>query len=243
MGDLWSDVSGAGPAVVLLHEGVVDSRIWNRVVPLLAEQHQVIRYDQRGFGRSPMPDGPYSLVDDLVSVLDRAGAERAALVGASRGGHIALTAAVERPERVAALVLVGSPRPGDPLTPDWTAEQIARWEAADAANDWAAMAELDIEMWAPLGVDDELRAMFVENAEGSNTEHANTDEPPVGRLGKISPTLVVIGGRDVPAINESGRGLARDIAGARLAVIDEADHMVPWRAPEELSHLIIDFLG
>jgi pimeloyl-ACP methyl ester carboxylesterase len=67
----------------------------------------------------------------------------------------------------------------------------------------------------------------------------------VGRLGKISvPTLVVIGGRrDVPAINEAGRRLARDIGGARLAVIDEADHMVPWRAPEELSHLISDFLG
>jgi 3-oxoadipate enol-lactonase len=241
---LWYDVSGDGPAVVLLHEGVVDSRIWNRVVPLLADRHRVIRYDQRGFGRSPMPSAPYSLVNDLVSVLDETGVERAALVGASRGGHIALTAAVERPERVAALVLVGSARPGDPLKPVWTAEQIARWEAAEAANDWAAMAELDMEMWAPLGVDDELRAMFVENAEGSNTEHATTDEPPVGRLGKISvPTLVAIGGRDVAAINEAGRRLARDIAGARLAVIDEADHMGPWRAPEELSHLIIDFLG
>jgi 3-oxoadipate enol-lactonase len=241
---LWYDVTGDGPAVVLLHEGVVDSRIWNRVVPLLADRHRVIRYDQRGFGRSPMPSAPYSLVDDLVSVLDETGVERAALVGASRGGHIALTAAVERPERVAALVLIGSPRPGDPLEPEWTAEQIARWEAAEAANDGAAMAELDMEMWAPLGVDDELRAMFVENAEGSNTEHATTDEPPVGRLGKISvPTLVVIGGRDVPAINEAGRRLPRDIPGARLAVIDEADHMVPWRAPEELSHLIIDLLG
>ncbi len=65
----------------------------------------------------------------------------------------------------------------------------------------------------------------------------------MGRLGKISvPTLVVIGRRDVP-INEAGRRLARDIAGARLAVVDEADHMVPWRAPEELSHLILDFLA
>jgi 3-oxoadipate enol-lactonase len=191
-----------------------------------------------------MPDGPYSLVDDLVSVLDRAGAERAAVVGASRGGHIALTAAVERPERVEALVLVGSPRPGDPLEVAWTPEQIARWEAADVANDWPAMAELDIEAWAPLGVDSELRAMFVENAEGSNTEHATTDERPVGRLAEIPvPTLVVIGGRDVTAVNEAGTRLASDIPAARLAVIDEADHMVPWRAPEELAHLILDFLG
>ena len=100
MTDLWYDETGDGPPVVLLHEGVVDSRIWEPVVPLLADRHRVIRYDQRGFGRSPMPDGPYSLVDDLVSVLDAAGVERAALAGASRGGNIALTAAVEHPERV-----------------------------------------------------------------------------------------------------------------------------------------------
>jgi 3-oxoadipate enol-lactonase len=242
--DLWVDVSGDGPAVVLLHEGVVDSRIWDRVAPLLADRHRVIRYDQRGFGRSPMPAAPYSLVGDLVSVLDEAGVERAALVGASRGGHIALTAAVDRPERVTALVLVGCPRPGDPLELDWTAEQIARWEAADAANDWEAMAELDIEMWAPLGADDRLRTMFVENAQGSNAEHETTDDSPVGGLGEIAvPTLVVIGGRDVLTLNGAGKRLARDIPGARLAVIEEADHMIPWRAPEELSHLIIDFLA
>ena len=90
MTDLWYDETGEGPPLVLLHEGVVDSRIWEPVVPLLAERHRVIRYDQRGFGRSPRPDGPYSLVEDLVAVLDAAGLERAALAGASRGGNIAL---------------------------------------------------------------------------------------------------------------------------------------------------------
>ena len=64
MTDLWYDETGEGPPLVLLHEGIVDSRIWERVLPLLAERHRVIRYDQRGFGRSPRPDGPYSLVDD-----------------------------------------------------------------------------------------------------------------------------------------------------------------------------------
>jgi 3-oxoadipate enol-lactonase len=241
--ELWYDETGEGAPVVLLHEGVVDSRIWGPVVPLLAEQHRVVRYDQRGFGRSPMPDGPYSVVDDLVSVLDAADIDRAALVGASRGGNIALTAALERPERVAALALLGSGLPGHELEVDWTPDQIARWEAAEEADDYEAMAELDIEAWAPMGADDELRAMFVENAVGSNSEHATTDQPAAGRLSGIAaPTLVVTGGRDVRAINEIGELLAREIPQARLAVIEEADHMIPWRAPEELSHLLIDFL-
>jgi 3-oxoadipate enol-lactonase len=241
--DLWYDETGQGEPLVLLHEGVVDSRIWAPVVPLLAERHRVIRYDQRGFGRSPMPDGPYSLVDDLFSVLDAAGVERSALVGASRGGGIALTAAVERPERVSALVFLGSGLPGHPLNVDWTPDQIARWEQADEADDWNAMAELDMEAWAPMGADEELRAMFVENAEGSNSEHWTTDEPVAERVGGIrAPTLVITGGRDVPAINEVGGLLARRIPGAEQAVIEEADHMIPWRAPKELSHLILGFI-
>ena len=244
MTDLWYDVSGEGPPLVLLHQGVVDSRIWEPVVPLLGRQHRVIRYDQRGFGRSPMPDGPYSLVDDLLGVLDAADGERAALVGASRGGAIALTAAVERPERVSALVLLGSGLPGARLEVGWTEDQIARWEQAEADDDWSAMAELDMEAWAPMGADPELRAMFVENAVGSNGEHATTDEPVAERVGGIAaPTLVVTGRRDVRGINEIGDRLARDIPGAESTVIEDADHMIPWRTPEELSHQILDFLS
>ena len=244
MTDLWYDESGSGPPLVLLHQGVVDSRIWEPVVPILAERHRVIRYDQRGFGRSPMPEGPYSVADDLVSVLDATAVDRAALVGASRGGGIALTAAVEQPDRVAALVLLGSGLPGHRLEVDWTPEQIARWEAADAADDWETMAELDMEAWAPMGADDELRTMLVENAVGSNSEHSTTDEPVADRVAAITaPTLVITGGRDVPAINEIGGVLARTIPEARHAVIEEADHMIPWRAAEELSHLVLDFLA
>ncbi|HEY8193116.1 MAG TPA: alpha/beta fold hydrolase [Gaiellaceae bacterium] len=244
MTELWYDETGEGPPVVLLHEGVVDSRIWDPVVPLLAGRHRVIRYDQRGFGRSPLPGGPYSLVGDLISVLDAAGVDRAALVGCSRGGGIALTAAVERPERVSALVLAGSALPGHRLEVNWTDEQIARWEAADAVDDFDAMAELDMEVWAPMGADPQLRAMFVENAVGSNSEETTTDEPVADRIRSIAaPTLVITGSRDVPAINDVGALLAREIPGARRAVIEEADHMIPWRTPEELSHLILEFLS
>jgi pimeloyl-ACP methyl ester carboxylesterase len=241
--DLWYDETGEGSPVVLLHEGVVDSRIWEPVVPLLAERHRVVRYDQRGFGRSPLQDGPYSVVDDLVGVLDGAGIADASLVGCSRGGNIAMATALERPERVSHLILVGSGLPGHEWSVDWTPEQIARWEAAEAADDYEAMAELDMEVWAPMGADDDLRAMFVDNAVGSNSEHATTDEPVAHRVSGIrAPTLVITCGRDVSAINEIGALLASEIPGARAAVIEEADHMVPWRTPEELSHLISDFL-
>lgn len=244
MTDLWYDVSGSGRPAVLLHESVVDSRIWGRFLPHVQDRLQLIRYDQRGYGRSPLWDGPYSPVEDLVSVLDAAGVERAALVGTSAGGRIAIQAALEYPERVSALVLAVSGLAGHPVRIEGTPEQEARWEAADAAGDVAELTELDMEIWAPMGVDDELRAMFVENAETSNAKDPALEDPSAGRLGEIAvPTLVVTAARDVPPITELGELLAREIPGARLAVIDEADHMIQWRAPEELAHLVLDFLA
>jgi 3-oxoadipate enol-lactonase len=243
--DLWYEDSGSGPPVVLLHEGVVDSRIWDPFLPYVDGRLRTIRYDQRGYGRSPMWTGPYSPVDDLVSVLDAAGVERAALVGTSRGGRIAIQAALEEPARVSALVPVVSGLAGNPLNIEVSPELEARWDAAEERGDLTELAAIDMEIWAPMGVDDELRAMFVENVEASNADDPAEETSSAGRLGEIAvPTLVITAGRDVPAINELGEEvLAREIPGARLAVIDEADHMIQWRAPQELAQLVLDFLG
>ena len=244
MTDLWYEDSGSGLPAVLLHEGVVDSRIWGPFLPYVEGRLRTIRYDQRGYGRSPMWTGPYSAVDDLVSVLDAANVEQAALVGTSRGGRISIQAALGRPDRVSALVLVASGLAGRPLDIDVTPEQEARWDAAEERGDLAELAAIDMEIWAPMGVDDELRAMFVENAEASNADDPDNAAPSADRLGEIGvPTLVVTGGRDVAAINELGGLLAREIPGARSAVIQEADHMVQWRAPEELARLVLEFLA
>ena len=243
---LWYERSGSGDPVVLLHAGVVDARIWAPVVPLLAPRFDVVAYDQRAYGRSSSWDGPYSLADDLFGVMDEVGFASAALVGLSRGGRVALDAVLERPERVTRLALVASALPGYEPSWDVTDDLERRWEAAEASGDFAALAEIDLELWAPLGADAELRAMFHENAEASNgADPAVEPEPPAAeRLGEIDvPALVVTGDRDVPAMNEIGDVLERGIGGAQRVVIAEADHMVPWRRPQELADVLAAFLG
>ena len=242
---LWYDRTGSGDPVVLIHEGVVDSRSWAPVVPALAEQFEVVTYDQRAYGRSDGWHGPYSLVDDLAGVLDELGIARAALVGASRGGRIALDTALTRPDRVTKLALVASGLAGRPLNVEVTPEQEARWDAAEADGDLATLAEIDLEVWAPLGADEELRRLFHENVEASNADDpAVPVEPPAAtRLAEIHiPTLVVTGDHDVPGINEIGDVLEREIEGAQRVVIPKADHMIAWRAPEKLAAALITFL-
>jgi pimeloyl-ACP methyl ester carboxylesterase len=83
-----------------------DRRIWGDQVRAFAKHYQVVRYDLRGWGRSPRRMGVYRHAEDLAGLLDSLGIERAALVGFREGGEIALDLALERPELVAALVLV-----------------------------------------------------------------------------------------------------------------------------------------
>jgi 3-oxoadipate enol-lactonase len=147
MTDLWYHVEGSGPPLVLLHESVVDSRIWSRFLPFVTDRLTTIAYDQRGYGRSPAWDGAYSAADDLVSVLDAAGVERGALLGTSRGGRIAIQAALAHPERVSALILAVSGLAGRPVNIDITPEQEARWDEAEVRGDLAELVEIDLEIW------------------------------------------------------------------------------------------------
>src|ERR1700733_15851699 len=89
-GTVWADDSGgAPPPLVLLHPGVGDSRIWDPVLPALAAKYRVIRYDARGFGQSPAPTVKFSLLADLLTVLEHYDIGRAGVVGFSQGDRAA----------------------------------------------------------------------------------------------------------------------------------------------------------
>ena len=105
---LYYEIAGKGPAVVLIHGGLVDSRLWNGQFEKFARHFKVIRYDLRGFGRSDFSYGPYSHVADLHSLLTYLKIESASLVGLSLGGIIAADFAIEHPEMVEKLVLTSS---------------------------------------------------------------------------------------------------------------------------------------
>jgi pimeloyl-ACP methyl ester carboxylesterase len=255
---LYYEVAGSGPALVFIHAGIADCRMWDAQFAAFVASHRVVRYDQRGYGRSSMPAGDYSLRDDLYGLLRALGIERATLVGTSMGGGVALDCALDHPEFVAGLVLVasglGGSLPSDFLRGRWQAigEAYER-DGVDAAN------ELELQLWidgpgrTPEQTDPALRALVREMNRAVLEREAENDElgqpqrldpPAIGRLGEIAaPTLVIAGDNDVPDIIANAERLAGGIAGARKVVLPDVSHLPPLERPDEFNRLLRDFLA
>jgi pimeloyl-ACP methyl ester carboxylesterase len=244
---LWYDEAGSGPAVLLLHGGLGDSGLWEPEVLLLAERFRTIRTDLRFFGRSTGPAAPWSWQDDAIGVLDELGIERAAVVGLSLGGKLALDIALEHPDRLWAVAGV-APGLGGHQTGAYSEAQEERYEAAEAAGDLGGAMEIDLEVWAPLGADDRIRQLWQETPEANGVPPGLEPLQPAGapakeRLGELAvPVLVVTVTNDPAGMREIGPLVAEAAPDARHVEL-ESDHYVTLREPELLSRTLIDFLS
>jgi pimeloyl-ACP methyl ester carboxylesterase len=252
---LFAQADGDGPPIVLLHAGIVDSRVWEPFVPLLTvEGFRVIWYDARGYGRSATDDVAFNNVDDLLAVLDAFDVRAACLVGNSRGGMIAFDTAVTHPERVAGVVLLGAHISGfDPAVPEHEAAVDAQLEALEHAGDLEALVEFELQVWGggvgqppdrlPAGLRDFLRPL-VEGAEDPRRVRGDAQpiEPPAAdRLTAATmPVLVVAGDLDFSYVEATGRHLAATLPDATAVVVPGVAHMIAVEAPDETAALIVE---
>ena len=208
-GKISFDEGGAGPPIVLLHEGIADRRMWDREFPRLARDHRVVRYDLRGYGGSPPATSEYSPVRDLVALLDHLAVRRPTIVGPSMGGKIAIDTTLAFPDKVGALLLIAPGYSG--MDYDHVPGGKATFERDEtlskgAADAWAAghldeATELLRQLWASAltGVELELfRTMVRENAkeifeEPSGRFEKREGAPAAGRLNEIHvPTRILV---------------------------------------------------
>ncbi|WP_395358859.1 alpha/beta fold hydrolase [Streptomyces sp. YH02] len=244
-GEVWADDAGGdGLPLVLLHPGVGDSSVWDPLLPALVAGRRVIRYDVRGYGRSPAPTAEYSPVRDLAEVLDHFEIERAVLVGSSMGGATSVDFALEAPERVAGLALLVPGVSGyDGLA---TGEFFERLETLATAGDMDTIVRLALRAWARAGggtpESDPVAAALcraVLPAWFSNIGHQLTGPPAFDRLGEISaPTLLALGELDRPEVVRCNEEMAERIPGCRLVRLPASDHYPTLREPERVVRLI-----
>jgi len=254
---VWHDVRGEGPPVVLLHAGVSDSRLWEPQLDSFAQSHTVLRVDLPGFGNSPLETNPVSFRGAVRDAMDAEGIDRAALVGVSLGGNTALELALESPERVTALVLVGAGLPDHEWSEEVTSFFAAEEEALERGDHDAAV-DANLRTWLAgprrslEDIDPALRELvgemqkqaFRQQKGHEDVRMLRLDPPESERLAEVKvPTLVVTGDEDVADIHLIADRLAAGIPGAERATIADAAHLPSLERPEEFDRIVLDFLA
>jgi 2-hydroxy-6-oxonona-2,4-dienedioate hydrolase len=252
---VYYEVAGEGEPLVLVHAGIADSRMWDDQLDDFAGYYRVIRYDMRGFGRTEMVEGPFSHHEDLRGLLDFLALDRVHLVGCSMGGGTVLDFALEYPERVGNLVLVGPAVGG--FDPDFGPPK--EWDelvAADEAGDLGLISELEVRMWVvgpgrspedvEVSVRDLVREMNLIALQNEATELGEEwePEPPAAdRLPDIqAPTLLVIGDEDQPRIFAAADLLEKELPNVRKVIMHGTAHVPNMEHPEEFDRIVLDFL-
>ena len=245
-GRIYWEMAGAGEPLVFIHGFTLDTRMWDEQWDVFAEKYRVVRYDCRGFGRSSMPDGPFSHQDDLRGLMDHLGFGTFHLVGLSMGGSIGLDYAVLRPDDLRSLVLI-DPGSGGALSRAASLfGEIALTQDVDAAR----AAWLADGLFIPARRNEVLKQRLDEIIGDYSGWHWTTHpieqivpEPPaIERLQTITaPTLVLVGELDVPRMHDTADRLSK-IPGAKKVVIPDAGHMANMEQPGFVNAAIFEFL-
>jgi pimeloyl-ACP methyl ester carboxylesterase len=254
-GRLHYQIRGDGPLLVLIHAGVADLRMWDGQMEAFAQAFTVLRYDVRGWGRSPCPPGVYSDHDDLRALLDALGFYRAHLVGCSNGGRIALDFALAYPEQVNRLALVGTGLEGF-VFEDGEVERLNQAaETAYAQGDLEAAAGLASQLWLagpsrPLAevassARDQMRRMLMDlfALPEDAGERQPLTPPAIERLEQVAAqTLLLVGELDIAEMHAIADLLAASLPEVRRELLTGAAHLPNLEDPVLFNRLILNFL-
>lgn len=254
---LWWDQSGAGDPPLLLVQGLgYTADMWHRILPGLSASRRVIRFDNRGVGRSDLPSASSGddwsmedMADDAVRVLDAAGVESAYVFGVSMGGVIAQEVALRHRDRVRALVLGcthPSGRDAVRASPEAVAMLFDRTprsprEAVEISLPFLYAADTDADRIEE-DVAVRLRWPLRAKAYWGQLDAMRGHDGLLHRLRSLDlPTLVVHGTADRLVQPDNARLLAEAIPGARLAWVEGASHVFWTDRPDETVRLVDDF--
>lgn len=234
--DTWYDEAGQGDPLVLLHGGMCTNETWGGQTPAFSARFRVLAPERRGHGHTADMEGPLTygvMAADTIGFLGQVVGGPAHLVGWSDGGIIGLLVAIERPDLVRKLVVIGTNYDTTGVVPE------AEAMFAQMTSDGPGMARLRglYEMHSPDGAEHwpVVFGKFIEMA---------TREPHIAEtdLARISaPTLVLIGDDDMVSLEHTA-SLYRAIPNGELAVVPGTSHTVLMEKPELMNRIVLDFL-
>jgi len=251
-GRLFYEMAGTGEPMVLVHDGILHRETWNEEFDNFARGHRVIRYDRRGYGRSPKPEKSFSNVDDLHTLFVQLGIDSAILVGMSAGGGLAIDFTLEYPRLVKDLILVGAVVSGFGYT-DHMYNRGGHLEQSDLAGE-----EIYRKFWTEkdpytilpqnIGARKKVAALLEQNPHNFNEANYNylkqPRRPALKFLDEIKiPVLIVVGEYDIPDVHAHAGAIQAGIPGAQRIIVRNAAHHVPTEQPEVFINLVRNFLS
>jgi 3-oxoadipate enol-lactonase len=251
--EIFYDIAGAGPPVVLLHPFPAHHQLWLPIAQMLSARYRLIMPDLRGHGESGLGQGSATMakhVFDLTRVVDQAGIGRAVWVGVSIGGYILFEMWRRFRERITALVLANTKASED--SPEARATRLA------TANDVIERGtEPFFESMLPKMLGETtrrarpdlvasalsmMRKMTAEDVAGVQRGMAERpDSMPTLKTIAV-PTMVITGEEDALTGVAEAELMVRHIAGSRLRVVPKAGHYSPWEQPQAVGSLVRQFL-
>lgn len=251
---LYYEMTGSGPAVVLLSGLGADGHFWYQQVPVLSGHFSVIAVDNRDAGRSDKPEQPYTLramADDVAGLLDALEIPSAHVVAASMGGFIAQEFALANPERVRRLVLCCTSfgGPGSEPIPSQTLQvllsrtgdperDLRAFLALQFGTDYPEQHKRDIDTYVRWRVNHPQPLASYQRQLAASIKHDMED-----RLATLRhPVLILHGGRDQVVPVRNAELLAATLPNATLHIFEDAGHLVLWEYAEQANRMIIEFL-
>jgi pimeloyl-ACP methyl ester carboxylesterase len=238
---------------VLIHGGWLNSRQWDEQMQRFSKSYRVIRYDCRGYGRSPMGDSAYASYEDLFALLRHLDVQRANIIGVSQGAQVAIDFAEHYPDAVQSLLLGASPLSGFDMGKEFTSGMLGVISAGASddlelthARMWAfapfraASRMPEVRKW----IDDMmLREYDWAHGRPSSPRARHLDPPPAARLREIrAPTLVVVGDSDMTALIKEAEFVHSSIPKSSIVRIRNAGHFPNIERPKEFDRIALDWL-
>jgi pimeloyl-ACP methyl ester carboxylesterase len=246
---LYYEECGTGSqTVVLIHDGVVNSAVWDDVWPEFCSHFHTIRYDRRGYGRSPAATTWYSETADLTTLLRHLKISRTVLVGSSHGGQLSIDFTLAHPEMVQQLVLVGAVVSGMPYSEHFLDRGSHAFELLGKGEVKAAIAEWSKDKYLIAPGNDAARQRLFGLLSSYPQDMTHQDyllptKPALPRLREILvPTLLLVGDADIPDVHAHAGAIEAGIPNSRRVVVEGVGHIMYLEKPSEFSHLVISFV-
>ena len=252
-GKLFYEITGKGKYIVLIHDGLIHHEVWDGQFLEFAKKYRVVRYDRRGYGKSPDPYTLFSDIEDLKQLFVQLKIDNAILIGMSSGGGLAIDFTLKYPQNVSTLILSGAVVGGY----SYSSHMMTRGGRVDSLEALLSDPQKVIQYFGwedpyqvyPENIIAKKKCLELLKAFPNNVSFEKfnfmkpADRPAIKYLSEINvPTLILVGEYDIPDVHAHSGVIDAEIKNSKREIISNSGHLIPLEQPAVFNAAVMNFL-